>query len=222
MGEIIMAIIEKTVETGYFDQPVGKVVILYGNVIARSVDGTERLLSINSPIYSYDTIITESDGRVTITMDDPAQSQLDIGRMSQVLLDEDIYAGVTAEEVAAAAEEVEQIQQQLLEEGFDPTVELEAPAAGGQPPAGGGHPVPDFARVTHEGEISSGAETTGITTDTVDPIPGAVLEEDITVSITAVEGGEAEEGSPVTFEVSLNTASSADTTISINVRSSRC
>jgi T1SS-143 domain-containing protein len=171
-----MAIIEKTVETGYFDQPVGKVVILYGNVTARSVDGTERLLNVNSPVYSYDTIITESNGRVTIIMDDPAQSQLDIGRMSQVLVDEDIYAGVSAEEVAAAAEEVEQIQQQLLEEGFDPTIELEAPAAGGASDAGGGHPVPDFARVTHEGDVTSGAETTGITTDTVDPIPGVVEE----------------------------------------------
>jgi Ca2+-binding RTX toxin-like protein len=172
-----MAIIENIEKVGYDDQQVGKVVILYGNVTARSVDGTERLLSVNSPIFSYDTIITESDGRVSIIIDDPAQSQLDIGRMSQVLVDEDIYAGVSAEEVAAAAAEVEQIQQQLLAEGFDPTVELEPPAAGGQPPAGGGYTVPDFVRVTHEGEVTSGAETTGITTDTVDPIPGAVSAE---------------------------------------------
>ena len=186
-----MAIIEKTVEIGYNDQPVGKVVILYGNVTARSVDGTERLLSINSPVFPYDTIITESDGKVSIIMDDPAQSQLDIGRMSEVLIDEDIYAGVTAEDVAAAAAEVEQIQQQLLAEGFDPTIELEAPAAGGQPDAGGGHPTPDFARVTHEGEVTSGAETTGTTTDTVDPLAGIIadVEEPVndppTVTVTA-------------------------------------
>ncbi len=101
---------------------------------------------------------------------------------------------------------------------FDPTVELEAAAAGGSPAAGGGHPVPDFARVTHEGSVTSGAETTGIAFDTVDPIDGVVepLTPIISVEISA-EGGSAEEGTPVTFEVSINTVSDADTTVTVNV-----
>src|SRR5210317_560073 len=159
-----------TMETG--NQPIGSVAILYGNAKAISIDGTERVLSPNSPIFAYDRIITESDGRVSIIIDDPAQSQLDIGRMSHIIIDEDIFAGVTEEDVKASTAEIEQIQEALLTEGFDPTIELEAPAAGGSPSAGGGHPVANFARVTHEGEITSGAETTGITGDTVNPIPG--------------------------------------------------
>ncbi|MEJ2332522.1 MAG: retention module-containing protein, partial [Desulfobulbaceae bacterium] len=157
-------------ETG--NQPIGSVAILYGNAKAISIDGTERILSPNSPVFAYDRIITESDGRVSIIINDPAASQIDIGRMSHIIIDEDIFAGVTEEDIAASTAEIQEIQEALLAEGFDPTVELEAPAAGGTSVAGGGHPVANFARVTHEGEITSGAETTGITGDTVDPIPG--------------------------------------------------
>ena len=169
-----MATAENTSVAEAYNQVVGKVVILYGNVKAISIDGTERVLGPNSPVFAYDRIISESDGRVSIVMDDGAHSQLDIGRMSDIIIDEDTFAGISEEDIAASVAQVQQIQEALLAEGFDPTVELEAPAAGGFPPAGGGHPVPDFVRVTHEGEITSGAETTGITGDTVDTIPGSV------------------------------------------------
>ena len=132
-----MATAENTTGVESGNQVVGKVVILYGNVKAISIDGTERVLGPNSPIFAYDRIITESDGRVSIIMDDPVQSQIDVGRMSHIIIDEDIFAGVTAEDVAAAAADIEQIQEALLAEGFDPTVELEAPAAGGSAAAGG-------------------------------------------------------------------------------------
>jgi hypothetical protein len=203
-----MATAENTTGTDPGNQVVGKVVILYGNVKAISIDGTERVLGPNSPIFAYDRIITESDGRVSIIMDDPAQSQIDVGRMSHIIIDEDIFAGVTAEDVAAAAADIEQIQEALLAEGFDPTVELEAPAAGGSAAAGGGHPVPEFARVTHEGEVTSGAETTGDQGDTVDPIPGApeLPDPSVTVEIDA-EGGFVPEGVDAVFTVTINDAS---------------
>ncbi len=188
--------------------PVGNVVILYGNVKAIAIDGTERTLAPNSPIFAYDTIVTESDGSVSIVMDDPAQSQVDLGRMSHVIIDDDVFAGVTAEDVAAAAAEIEQIQEALLAEGYDPTVELEPPAAGSSPAAGGGHPVPDFARVTHEGGVTSGAETTGITGDTVDTIPAVFELPDpaVTVAINA-EGGLVPEGDDAVFTVTIHDAS---------------
>jgi len=199
-----MATAEYATGTEAGTQVVGNVVILYGNVKAISIDGTERLLGPNSPIFSYDRIITESDGRVAIIMDDPAQSQLDIGRMSHIIIDEDIFAGVTPEDVAAATAEIEQIQEALLAEDFDPTVELEAPAAGASPAAGGGHPVPDFARVTHEGEvIASHTETTGITTDTVDPIDGmAEPENDAPVGVD--DAATTPEDTPVTIDLTSN------------------
>ena len=96
-------------ETG--NQVVGNVVILYGNVKAISSDGTERLLTLNSPILAHDRIITESDGRVSIVIDDGVQSQIDLGRMSDVVIDQDIFQGASPEEVAEATAEVEQIQE---------------------------------------------------------------------------------------------------------------
>ena len=169
-----MATAENTTGTETGNQVVGHVAILYGTVKAISPDGTERLLTLNSPIFANDTIVTESDGRVSIVMDDAAQSQIDLGRMSEVVIDEDIYQGASSEEISDAATEVEQIQEALLAEDFDPTLELEAAAAGGDAAAGGGHPVADFARVAPEIVVTSGAETTGITTTTVDPIPGVI------------------------------------------------
>ena len=74
-----MAAAKSTTGAQVENQVVGKVAILYGNVKAVSIDGTERVLGPNSPIFAYDRIITESDGRVSIVIDDPAQSQIDIG-----------------------------------------------------------------------------------------------------------------------------------------------
>jgi hypothetical protein len=197
---------EITLETE--NQVIGNVTILYGNAKAISVDGTERVLALNSPIFAYDRIITESDGRVSITIDDPAHSQIDIGRMSHIIIDEDIFAGVTEEDIAASAAEIQQIQEALLSEDFDPTVELEAPAAGGSSSAGGGHPLPEFARVTHEGEVTSGAETTGITGDTVDPIPSVAEPPNPAVEVAIdAAGGTVPEGDDAVFTVTINDAS---------------
>ena len=192
-----MATAENATGTEAGNLVVGKVVILYGNVKAISSDGTIRVLAVNSPIFTYDRVITESDGMVSIAIDDGAGTHIDLGRMSDVFIDEDIFAGVSAEEVSEAAAEVEQIQEALLAEDFDPTTELEAPAAGGAASAGGGHPVPEFVRVTHEGEVTSGAETTGITTDTVEPIdavfeavPSSTPPDAFQDEISKVEGGQ--------------------------------
>ena len=65
-------------------QAVGKVTILYGTVKAVSPDGNVRVLALNNTVFANDTIITESDGMVSIIFDDPAQTQLDLGRMSEV------------------------------------------------------------------------------------------------------------------------------------------
>ncbi|MBW2484465.1 MAG: retention module-containing protein, partial [Deltaproteobacteria bacterium] len=211
-----MATTENSTGTQTGHMVAGKVVILYGNVKAISSDGTERALVVNSPIFAYDRVITASDGMVSIIIEDTG-TQVDLGRMSDVIIDNDIFAAADAAEAAEAATEIEQIQELLLAEDFDPTTELEAPAAGGEASAGGGHPVPDFARVTHEGDVTSGAETTGITTTGVEPIPGATTP---TINVTiSPEGGEAIEGYPVTFEVLLDSVSFGDTIVTLNVYS---
>ncbi|MFZ2950856.1 MAG: retention module-containing protein, partial [Desulfuromonadaceae bacterium] len=124
-----------TTGTGSGNQVVGKVFILYGTVKATSQDGTVRVLAPNSPIFAHDQIITESDGSVSIIIDGlngTSPTQLDIGRMSNVTIDEDVYAGASTGAAAEAAAEAEQIQQALL--AGDKPIELEATAAG----SGGG------------------------------------------------------------------------------------
>ena len=110
------------------NQVVGKVFILYGKVKAIAPDGTVRVLAVNSPVFAMDRIVTESDGSVAIMFDGPPPAQIEIGRMSDVLIDEDIYEGAAPEQVAESTATVEEIQAMLEGEG---EIELEAPAAGG-------------------------------------------------------------------------------------------
>ena len=137
--------------TGSGSQVVGRVVIIYDNVKAISPDGMERLLSVESPIYANDRIVTESDGKVSIVINDDVHTQIDLGTMSNVMIDEDIFGGVNPEEIAEATAKVEQVQESFLVEGVDLSVVPEAPAAKD------GHLVADFDRITHKGDIASTA-----------------------------------------------------------------
>ena len=86
--------------TGSGSQVVGRVVIIYDNAKAISPDGMERLLSVGSPVFANDRIITESNGRVSIVIDDTAQTQIDLEGRSEILIDEDIFGGATAEDIS--------------------------------------------------------------------------------------------------------------------------
>ena len=186
-----MAKIAKAAETG--NQVVGKVFILYGTVKAVSPDGTVRVLAPNSPIYADERIITDSDGSVSIQFDGPPVTQLDLGRMTEIVIDQDVYAGVAPGVVAEAAAEAEQIQQFLLsgdqpielQETIERTSirlwtilqgELEETAAGGVAGEGGGKPVVNFALTGGDVIPRSGVDTTGINFTTVNPIEGFFVE----------------------------------------------
>ena len=159
-------------------QPVGKVVILYGTVKAVATDGTERVLAPNSPIFFGDHVITGPDGMVSIIFD-AVLTQLDLGRMSDAFIDQDVLGG----EYAAAAEdiagEVADIQQALVEGDIEQILDLPAPAAGagvaGQ--GGGTHPYPKFDVDGDAVLPGFGQETTGIVYTTLDPQGGGVVEE---------------------------------------------
>jgi len=146
-------------EAGTEHPVVGKVLILYGTVKAVSPDGAVRLLAPNSPVYADDRIITGGDGSVSIQFAGPPVTQLDLGRMTEIVVDEDVYAGVTPEAVSESTADAEQVQQSI--EG-DQEIDLEATAAGGSTGAGGGHPVVNFILDGNEGHITSGADTSGI------------------------------------------------------------
>ncbi len=155
------------------NQVVGKVVILYGTVKAISPDGAVRLLVPNSPIFANDRIVTESDGNVSIMVDGTPPTQLDLGRMSNVAIDEDIYGAVTPQTTTDAVAEAEQIQKALMADGDSP-IDLAATAAGGSAGAGGAHPL--FVVSPTGGEVTptSGADTTGVTFGTTGTADGAL------------------------------------------------
>ena len=169
-----MASTENTPGTGAINQVIGKVSILYGTVKAIAPDGTVRVLAPNSPVYANEQIITESDGSVAIMLDGPPPAQLNLGRMTTIVLDEDVYAGVTPEMISDAAAEAEQIQNLLL--AGDQPIELEATAAGGTASAGGGHPVVKFDLTGDEVIPLGGAETIGIMQPPIETIEGDAFE----------------------------------------------
>ena len=165
-----MASNASTQGAGTGNHVVGKVIILYGTVKAQAPDGTVRVLSPNSVVFADERIITESDGQVSIMLDGPPPTQMDLGRMSDVLLNEDVYAGVTPDVVADASTDAEKIQQTLLE--GDQPIDLEATAAGGAAGAGGGHPTVNFSLTGEEVIPGSGAPTTGGELGIAGPIQG--------------------------------------------------
>jgi len=192
MGDKKMAKSAKSGQLIHGHQVVGKVAILYGHVKAVSADGTVRILKANGLVYADDRIITESDGSVSIILEGTPPIHLDLGRMTEVVLDEDVFGvagpGVTAD----AAAEAEAIRQALL--AGDQPIQPEAPAAGGEADAGGGHPIVNFSLTGEEVTPTSGAETRGITFAMPDIIKG-ISTPDSGVFILdlkpAIEGGDA-------------------------------
>lgn len=153
-----MASTEKTTETD--SQPVGRVLIMYDQAKAISPDGTERLLAVESPVFVHDRIITEGDGRVSIVIDDDGKTQIDLDGMNDIIIDEDIFGGVSSAEIAEAAAEAEEVQEAFFIQNIDLTIEPAANATGSVADADGGHQVADFDRVPLEGDVSKTAADT--------------------------------------------------------------
>ena len=107
-------------------QTIGKVFIVYGTVKAVTPSGLERVLAPNSPIHAGDRIVTGPDGMVAITF--TGGGQLDLGRMSDVLVDEDVYAGAGPDGPGDTVAQVDEIQSALEDGDSDPTIDLPPPA----------------------------------------------------------------------------------------------
>ncbi|MDD2581616.1 MAG: retention module-containing protein [Desulfuromonadaceae bacterium] len=209
-----MATISEIPSAGAGNQVVGKVVILYGTVKAVSPDGTVRLLMPNSTIFANDRIVTESDGNVSIMFDGTHPSQMDLGRMSSVAIDEDVYAGVMPGVASDAAAEAEQIQKVLL--AGDQPIDLEAPAAGGDTGAGGGHPLFVVNVTGAEVTPTSGADTIGVTYGTTGTLEGVLTQPVVTNTVTLTGGLVVNEGGAITYTATLDHAAhgSIDVTLS--------
>ncbi len=152
-------------------RPVGEAVIVQGQVTAVAADGTRRLLMPGAPVFADDRIVTGSDGMVSIVFADSDHTQLDLGRLSDVLVDRDVYGDALPVDLGDAAGDVAAIQQALQDGSYDPTVDSEAPAAGadGAGEGGGSHPYVVFQATGAEVTPDSGAETTGVGLDFLNP-----------------------------------------------------
>ncbi|NLX17896.1 MAG: retention module-containing protein, partial [Desulfobulbus sp.] len=152
-------------------QPVGKAVIVYGTVKAVSADGLERVLTPNSVIYADDRIVTGSDGSISITFTGSPNAMM-LGRMSDVLIDEEVYGGTAADGSGDFSASVADIQQALEQDpDLDPGEVLPPPAAGAgvAGAGGGGRQIVVFDATQMEVTPDSGAETRGIGWDFLDP-----------------------------------------------------
>lgn len=163
--------------------PVGKAVLVYGTVKAVAANGTERILGPNSLVYANERVVTGSDGSVSIALNGHAE-HLMVGRMSDVMVDEDVYASTAPGQGEGVTTSVEDIQAALLQDtNFDPTTDLPAPAAGGGVAGagtgarGGGRQIVVFDADQMEVLPDSGAETRGIAFNFLDPPPSGVDED---------------------------------------------
>lgn len=141
-------------------QAIGTVSSVIGTVRAQAPGQPPRILTEGSIIFANDRIMTGPEGSLAIDFSDGA-TRLDLGRMSDMILTEDVFQNGFPAPAEEAIANIEQIQQALLTGEFDPTVDTEAPAAGPDPVenAGGGTTVVRFDLDGQEVTPESGAPT---------------------------------------------------------------
>lgn len=177
-----MATAHTILESSSSSQSIGTALVVSGIVQAQSPGQDVRILQTGSPIFFNDRIITGNDGMISIMFGDAARTQLDLGRLSDVVINEDALQFALPEDFSDAVAEVEQIQEALLAGTFDPTTDLEptaaGPAAAGPVSDGGGNSYVEFSLTGEAVTPTSGAETTGVGLNFLDP-PISELEEPI-------------------------------------------
>lgn len=104
---------------------VGLAVVVQGSVRVESADGVTKVIQPNSQIFLDDHIDTGSGGAVSIVWNDSAAIQLDLGRMSSVIIDEDVAGGTLPDlgDVAMEAGQVADLWQAW--ESFEPLAALD-------------------------------------------------------------------------------------------------
>ena len=141
----------------------GRVLILYGTVKAIDTNGSERMLHPGDPVYLGDRIVTGPDATVSVVIQDGDQDLLELGSMSETVIDSDL--------VGSGGRDGGHVSD--MDVGHDGgESDVSAPSDGAMPPVendGGGHPFVAFAATGLEVTPDSGAETIGIERDFLDP-----------------------------------------------------
>ncbi len=104
---------------------VGLAVVVQGSVRVKSADGVIKVIEPNAQIFLDDHIDTGSGGAVSIVWNDSAAGQLDLGRMSSTIIDEDVAGGTLPDlgDVAVEAGQVADLWQNW--ESFEPIAALD-------------------------------------------------------------------------------------------------
>lgn len=104
---------------------IGHALVVHGTVHAESINGVSTLLQPNSPIFIHDTIDTGSDGALSIVFSDNAAPQLDLDRMTTMIIDDDVVGGSLPDlgDVAVGIGLVADLLQNL--EAFEPVAALD-------------------------------------------------------------------------------------------------
>jgi len=105
---------------------IGHVKLVKGVVIAKSPDGSERILGVGDLVYPDEVIETGADGSVLIELRDG--TELTLGLESRLLLDREVYGFDTEKEKEDNLSDVESIKAAILA-GADPTQIAETTAA---------------------------------------------------------------------------------------------
>ena len=162
------------------EQPIGNVVVVFGTVKAQSADGVERILQPNSPVFLNDRLNTGIEGAISIVFNDAANTQLDLGRMTEMIIDNSVLAAeeVDLQEVTAEVEAIQEALESGAEIEFAETAA--GPTAGTGGDGGGGRPIYTDEIDGKLGQLNSGAETVGIastfTGTQLDPVATPVEE----------------------------------------------
>lgn len=123
---------------------VGQAVVVEGTVRVESTNGVSRVIEPNSQILLDDQISTGSNGAVSIVLGDDHTTQLDLGRMSQLIVDEDVMGGILPDIGDVAIEN--DLATHLLQswESFEPLAAIESIA-----------PEPDESNTEDSGEADA-------------------------------------------------------------------
>ena len=162
---------------------IGTIKTIIGSVIATSTDGAQRNLQVGDQLFPNEIITTGAAGAIEIELADG--SVMDLGRSSQVLLDNEVF---DPQQVTQTQEDIIALQQSISD-GTDPTQVLDPTAAGTEETTGeeGHSPVKvDFiAPITF---VTSGFETTGPSInlpESTDEVLQALILDDVVVELSA-------------------------------------
>ena len=204
------------------DIEIGVIKSITGTATANTTQGVVRNLHIDEYVYANELITTDLDSLISIEFIDG--SVINLNSNSQLALDSSVFDPTTD---TAANEDL--IQQAILA-GLDPTQVAEATAAGAGTQSSGneGHSPVYVNYLAPEVVPESGFDTTGISVafpEVLEELQSPVDKPEISVDtplisiIIDAEGGSATEGENVTFTVSQDLVSNEDTTVTVEILS---